>query len=182
MTANANGSYRCRNEIKVNRYVFFIAQYPVRWTAQSVLHCSYSGSPVHSDTNSTSLERILATQQLRAYSLIFPTQSIDMFSFIQLSRLRRRGEKQNESRCCLLHTCKLKLTKFETSNSKAMSFSANTNQCVHQNERLYTESKCAVYLCYIICSELVSFSLPVHVFHYQCLFCNAKPPDFIVKS
>ena len=34
---------------------FYIAQYPVRWTAQTALHSSSPGRPVHSDTNSTSL-------------------------------------------------------------------------------------------------------------------------------
>ena len=35
---------------------FYIAQYPVRWTAQSTLHYlfAFPGRPVHSDTNSAS--------------------------------------------------------------------------------------------------------------------------------
>ena len=35
-------------------YVFYVAQYPVRWISQSALHFTL-GRPVHSDTNSTSL-------------------------------------------------------------------------------------------------------------------------------
>ena len=44
--------------------MFYIARYPVRWT--KALYTSPSGRRVHSDTNSTSLGSILATQQLRA--------------------------------------------------------------------------------------------------------------------
>ena len=43
---------------------FYIALYPVRWTAQSASHFSSPGRPVHSDTNSASLGSILATHQL----------------------------------------------------------------------------------------------------------------------
>ena len=59
--------------ILVKRVCFYIAQYPVRWTAQSALHVSSPGRPVHSDTNSASLGSILAMQQLRNdYSLTCP--------------------------------------------------------------------------------------------------------------
>ena len=75
---------------------FYIAQYPVRWTDQSALHFSSPGRPVRSDTNSASLGSILAMQQLRNdYSLAYPPLSIARYSFIQLSRLRRREEKEN---------------------------------------------------------------------------------------
>ena len=55
------------------------------------------GRPVHSDTNSASPGSILARQQLRAKtkSLTFPPLSIARYSFIQLSRLRRREVKEN---------------------------------------------------------------------------------------
>ena len=53
---------------KVN-VCFNIAQYPVRWTAQSALHFSSPGRPVHSGTNSTSPGSILAMQQLRAKNI-----------------------------------------------------------------------------------------------------------------
>ena len=56
---------------------FYIAQYPVRWTAQSALHLSSPGRPVHSDTNSASLGSILAMQRLRNdYSLTCTPLSI----------------------------------------------------------------------------------------------------------
>ena len=45
---------------------FYIAQYSVRWTAQSAFHFSSYGKPVHSGTNSASPRSILARQQLRA--------------------------------------------------------------------------------------------------------------------
>ena len=75
---------------------FYIAQYPVRWTAQSALHFSSPSRPVHSDTNSASRGSILAMQQLRNdYSLTCPPLSIARYSLIQLSRLRRREENEN---------------------------------------------------------------------------------------
>ena len=74
----------------------YTAQYPVRWTAQSALHLSSPGRHVHSDTNSASPGSILAMQQLRNdYSLTCPPLSIARYSFIQLSRLRRREENEN---------------------------------------------------------------------------------------
>ena len=52
---------------------------------------SSPGRPVHSNTNSASLGSILAMQQLRNdYSLTCPPLSKVRYSFIQLSRLRRR--------------------------------------------------------------------------------------------
>ena len=57
---------------------------------------SSPGRPVHSDTNSASLGSILAMQQLRNdYSLTFTPLSITRYSFIQLSELERREEKEN---------------------------------------------------------------------------------------
>ena len=57
---------------KQQKGMFYIAQYPVRWTAQSALHLSSPGRSVHSD-NSASLGSILAMQQLRNdYSVTFP--------------------------------------------------------------------------------------------------------------
>ena len=71
------------------RVWFYIAQYPVHWTAQSDLHLSSPGRPIHSDTNSACLGSILATQQLRAKtkSLTFPPPSTARHSFMQLSEL-----------------------------------------------------------------------------------------------
>ena len=80
----------------VVKVCFYIAHYPVRWTAQSALHFSSPGRPVHSDTNSASLGSILAMQQLRnGYSPTCPPLSIARYSFIQLSRLRRREVNEN---------------------------------------------------------------------------------------
>ena len=55
------------------------------------------GKLVHSDTNSATPGSILVMQQLRATtkSLTFPPLSIARYSFIQLSRLRRREENEN---------------------------------------------------------------------------------------
>ena len=82
-------------KVKV-KVCFYIAQYPVHWTAQSALH-SPPGRPVHSGTNSTSLARILATQQLRTTtkSLTFPLLSTARYSFIQLNELVCNGENGN---------------------------------------------------------------------------------------
>ena len=75
--------------------MFYIAQYPVRWTAQSALQFSSPGRPDHSGTNSASLGSILAMQQLRNnYSLTPSPLSIARYSFIQLSGLRRREENE----------------------------------------------------------------------------------------
>ena len=76
--------------------MFYIAQYSVRWTAQSALHFPSPGRPVHSDTKSASPGSIIAMQQLRNdYSLTFPSLSIARYSFIQLSGLRRREVNDN---------------------------------------------------------------------------------------
>ena len=82
---------------------FYIAQYPVRWTAQSALHFSSPGRPVHSDTNSASPGSILARQQLRAKtkSLTFPPLSIARYSFIHLSQL---GRQWRERKCPIFET------------------------------------------------------------------------------
>ena len=66
----------------IKKVCFYIAQYPVRWTAQSALHLSSPDRPVHSDTNSASLGSILAMQQLRNdYSLTCPPLSIARYPF-----------------------------------------------------------------------------------------------------
>ena len=67
---------------------FYIAQYPVRWTAQSASHF---------------LPPILARQQLRAKakSLTFPPLSIARYSFIQLSE---QGRQWRERKCPIFET------------------------------------------------------------------------------
>ena len=75
---------------------FYIALYPVRWTAQSALHSHPLADLFIPTPFSASLGSILAMQQLRNdYSLTFPPLSIARYSFIQLSRLRRREMKEN---------------------------------------------------------------------------------------
>ena len=75
---------------------FYIALYPVRWTAQSALHSPPLADLFIPTPFSASLGSILAMQQLRNdYSLTFPPLSIARYSFIQLSRLRHREMKEN---------------------------------------------------------------------------------------
>ena len=75
---------------------FYIALYPVRWTAQSALHFPPLADLFIPTPFSASLGSILAMQQLRNdYSLTCPPLSIARYSFIQLSRLRRREVKEN---------------------------------------------------------------------------------------
>ena len=75
---------------------FYIALYPVRWTAQIALHFPPLADLFIPTPFSASLGSILAMQQLRNdYSLTFPPLSIAKYSFIQLSRLRRREVKEN---------------------------------------------------------------------------------------
>ena len=58
---------------------------------------SSPGRPVHSDTVLGFSWKHSAMQQLRNdYSLTFPPLSIARYSFIQLSRLRRREVKEND--------------------------------------------------------------------------------------
>ena len=74
---------------------FYIAQYPVRWTAQSASHFLPSPTDLFIPTPfSASPGSILARQQLRAKtkSLTFPPLSIARYSFIQLSEQGRLCE------------------------------------------------------------------------------------------
>ena len=94
--------HRCAHS-KKGKGSFYIAQYPVRWTAQSTLHFFAPSRPVHSNTNSASLGTILAMQQLRATtkSVTFPPLSIARYSFIQLSQL---GRQWRERKCPIFET------------------------------------------------------------------------------
>ena len=81
---------------KKKKVWFYIALYPVRWTAQRALHFPPLADLFIPTPFSASLGSILAMQQLRNdYSLSFPPLSIARYSFIQLSRLRRREVKEN---------------------------------------------------------------------------------------
>ena len=77
---------------KKSKGSFYIAQYPVRWTAQSASHFLPSLTDLFIPTPfSASPGSILASQQLRAKtkSLTFPPLSIARYSFIQLSEQGR---------------------------------------------------------------------------------------------
>ena len=81
-----------------------MAQYPVRWTAQSALHFLPSLTDLFNPTPfSASPGSILAMQQLRAKtkSLTFPPLSIARYSFIQLSR---QGRQWREGKCPIFQT------------------------------------------------------------------------------
>ena len=83
---------------------FYIAQYPVRLTAQSALHFLPSLTDLFIPTPfSASPGSILARQQLRAKtkSLTFPPLSIVRYSFIQLSR---QGRQWREGKCPIFET------------------------------------------------------------------------------
>ena len=84
------------HEQKQKKVWFYIALYPVHWTAQSALHFPPLAYLFIPTPFSASLGSILAMQQLRNdYSLTFPPLSIARYSFIQLSRLKRREVKEN---------------------------------------------------------------------------------------
>ena len=83
---------------------FYIAQYPVRWTAQSALHFLPSLADLFIPTPfSASPGSILAMQQLCATtkSLTFPPLSIARYSFIQLSQ---QGRQWREGKCPIFQT------------------------------------------------------------------------------
>ena len=85
----ADCSSMVKKKVKV---VFYIAQYPVRWTAQSASHFLPSLTDLFIPIPfSASPGSILARQQLRAKtkSLTFPPLSIARYSYIQLSEQGR---------------------------------------------------------------------------------------------
>ena len=88
---------RIKRGVKVKVKVwFYIALYPVRWTAQSALHFPPLADLFIPAPFTASLGSILAMHQLRNdYSITFPPLSIARHSFIQLSRLRRLEVKEN---------------------------------------------------------------------------------------
>ena len=83
---------------------FYIAQYPICWTAQSPLHFLPSLTDLFIPTPfSTSPGSILARQQLRSKtkSFTFPPLSIAKYSFIQLSQ---QGRQWRERKCPIFET------------------------------------------------------------------------------
>ena len=82
---------------KGRKVCFYIAQYPVCWTAKT-LYTSPAGRPVHSSTNSTSLGSILishAATMREDYSVTCPPLSIARYSFILLSELGHCEKNEN---------------------------------------------------------------------------------------
>ena len=81
--------------IHVIKVRFYIANYPVCWTAQSNLHFSSPDRTVHSDANSASLEKNSSNAAITRNdnSLTFPPPPIARYLFIQLSELGRYGEQ-----------------------------------------------------------------------------------------
>ena len=95
------GNKRC---CKGNLGSFYIAQYPVRWTAQSALHFLPSLTDLFIPIPfSASPGSMLARQQLHAKtkSLTFPPLSIVRYSFIKLSLL---GHQWRERKCPIFET------------------------------------------------------------------------------
>ena len=92
------------NTTEIKKGSSYIAQYPVRWTAQSALHLLPSLTDLFIPTPfSASPGSILAMQQLRAMtkSLTFPPLSIARYPFIQLSR---QGRQWREGKCPIFQT------------------------------------------------------------------------------
>ena len=87
---------------------FYIAQYPVRWTAQFALHFLPSLTNLFIPTPTRLLREAfsLVRQQLRAKtkSLTFPPLSIARYSFIQLSQ---QGRQWRERKCQIFETARL---------------------------------------------------------------------------
>ena len=82
---------------------FYIAQYPVRWTAQSALHfcppwqtCSFRHQLGFSGKHSSD-----AALRAKTKSLTCPPLSIARYSFIQLSQL---GRQWRERKCPIFET------------------------------------------------------------------------------
>ena len=96
--ANSSGNTQHNvNYAQKNVKVGYIAQYPVRWTAQSVLNsrapwqtCSFRHQL---DFSGKHFSHGAITRN--DYSLTYPPMSIARYSFIQLSELGRRGENEN---------------------------------------------------------------------------------------
>ena len=121
---------------------FYIALYPVRWTAQRALHSPPLADLFIPTPFSASLGSILAMQQLRNdYSLTFPPLSIARYSFIQLSRLRRREMKENAQ------TSKRYQRGFEPGLSRLrVRHSTNWATALHNGMRASKASRCACAL------------------------------------
>ena len=91
---NNDDAFWTHRQLKKVKVWFYIALYPVSWTAQSALHFPPLADLFIPTPFSASPGSILAMQR-NDYSLIFPPLSMARYSFIQLSRLRRREVKEN---------------------------------------------------------------------------------------
>ena len=72
---------------------FYIAQYPVRWTAESALHFS---SPVHPSWCSFRHQLGFSWKHSSHAAITFPPLSVARYSFIQLSE---QGRQWRERKC-----------------------------------------------------------------------------------
>ena len=79
--------------------MFYIAQYPVRWTSQNVLNftpcqtCSFRHQLDFTVKHSSHTAINYCTRE--DYSFTFPPLSMDRYAFKQLSELGHRGENGN---------------------------------------------------------------------------------------
>ena len=102
--SSCNYIYIFLKTVKKGKGSFYIAQYPVRWTAQSASHFLPSLTDLFIPTPfSASPGSILARQQLcaKTKSLTFPPLSIARYSFIQL---RQQGRQWRERKCPIFQT------------------------------------------------------------------------------
>ena len=63
-------------KVKKVKVCYYIAQYPVRWTTHIALHFYFPDRPVHSDTNSASLESILVNCYLNMSTYIYTAMGV----------------------------------------------------------------------------------------------------------
>ena len=99
-----------------------MAQYTVRWTAQSVLHISSPDRPVHSGTNSTPLGSIQSCSNYCAKTINSHFHSCQLYSFMQLSDLGHRGA--NERKCPRFETA-AKVIRIQTLSFESATFSCS---------------------------------------------------------
>ena len=113
--------------VKILKLCFYIAQYPVLRTAQSVFTLYFPGRPVHSNTISTFLGSIQPHLMCESCSYTYPPLFIARHSFIQLSELEQCGVK---SIC--VKVIQLKLNKPNCNNQLncCNKTSVNTHLCV----------------------------------------------------
>ena len=124
-------------KVKKGKGLFYLVQYPVRWNAQSALHFT-PGRPVHSDTNSASLGRILAMQQLCAKTIhSYFHRCLARYSFIELSELgclREYSDNMHAFKICCSCVKLVTLTNLQSSsliNNYSNKYLRNTSKKVY---------------------------------------------------